>query len=236
MASHISSQTKDGRALTNEDFPPGDIYYLQTFPTELLIKIYCQLGSFSTVYRLGATCRRLQSVWAENTNIIYKSIAPLEIRCHRHARNLLADQGGSAPDAPVSVWDVQRLTRNVCNVNRTMKVFDDEVACHVSKHSISPDPVTWGRRTRPQHLTDTERRRFIRAYYQMWGVLILELEKQNDRMDSISLKDLAVMVDLTEPWSWIRPNVKIGDESILERDPEERNSLHERLHLVLMEV
>lgn len=53
-------------------------------------------------------------------------------RYHRHARNLLADQEGSAPDSSVSVWDVHRLTRNLCVKHQALNRFNAHVA-HINR-------------------------------------------------------------------------------------------------------
>ncbi|PLB46616.1 hypothetical protein P170DRAFT_427922 [Aspergillus steynii IBT 23096] len=217
------SQGVDGVGLTNEE-PASDYQSLQSLPTEILIDIYCKLESLFAVYQLAATCARLQSIWLENTNAIYNSIGPVEIKCHRHARNLLTDQGGPSPNSLVSVSDVRRLTRNMRIVHGAIDFYDKIITSRIGGNRYFG---YYGSDPRPAQLTYTERRRFIRAYYQILGSIMLEPERQNDRLHSIPLKDLMIMEDIT--WLWYTEGCRTGGGALAGLSGEQKQDLVYRI-------
>jgi hypothetical protein len=102
---------------------------LTTIPPELVVRVFCILPLFSDVFALAATCHRLESVWAENVNSIYKKVAPKSIQCEHHARVLLADLGGPALGCPISSpRDVVCMLRNSRVVEKNIRQFEKQIA------------------------------------------------------------------------------------------------------------
>ncbi|THC93150.1 hypothetical protein EYZ11_007359 [Aspergillus tanneri] len=163
---------------------------LDCIPTEVIVSIFTALPSFSDVAWFAATGRRYHRVWNNYAYLIYQQIAPRTIPCRRHARVLLADQGG--PHASVtnlSFPHVLQLIRNAAILDRSAKDFNKHHRQRV--YELPPFPPN-----RP-HLSPTERPRFIRGLYQLWGLVLQDNpEKRKQRIHEIKLKDLLVVRDL----------------------------------------
>ena len=89
-------------------------------PVELATKIYCLLPSFSDVFALAATCRRLRRIWVVNFIPIYNEIKPRATSFERHMREFHTDQGGSSTDLSTLAFDdVLDMVRSSYVVART---------------------------------------------------------------------------------------------------------------------
>lgn len=64
-------------------------------------------------------------------------------------------------------------------------------------------PLGARKRYHPPNLTRTERPRFIRAYYQLWGMMKLDPAKWLSRLESITLKRLYELHEMTHLWQSI---------------------------------
>ena len=105
---------------------------------ELITNVICQLPSLFDALVFSATCRRHRQIYCENVTHIYTHIAPKTITCRRDARNLLADQGGAAPDSRVlSMHDVSQLLRNSRRVEKAIDQFNRDIVCRVRNSKTS---------------------------------------------------------------------------------------------------
>lgn len=64
-------------------------------------------------------------------------------------------------------------------------------------------PLGDRRRWHPPTLTRTERPRFIRSYYQLWGMMKLGPAQWQSRLDSMTLKRLFELHEMTKLWQSI---------------------------------
>ncbi|KAH8424664.1 uncharacterized protein LDX57_002408 [Aspergillus melleus] len=164
---------------------------LARLPSELIVSIFGALPSFSDVAWFAATSRRHRQVWVDNAYTIYQQVAPRTIPCSKHARVLLADQGGPpVSDTHLSFQEVLQLIRNAAALEQSVAEFEKN---HISRVvEYSPFKL----KTRLPHLTRTERVRYIRGVYQLWGLALLGPEPRQQRVQSMKLKDLLIVRDL----------------------------------------
>ena len=103
---------------------------MHTLPTEIITQIFGELPVRDTLH-LAATCRRLRQVLDEHTPTIYKRLRR-QIKCERHARVVLADQGGVPfNSSSVTIQDLVRLQRNSCIVEKAIIAFDRDVTAYI---------------------------------------------------------------------------------------------------------
>ncbi|PYI02675.1 hypothetical protein BO78DRAFT_453397 [Aspergillus sclerotiicarbonarius CBS 121057] len=187
---------------------------MHTIPTEIIIKIFGNLP-LSDALHLATTCRRLRQVLDENTATIYKHLRR-HILCERHARVLLADQGGLSSDSSsVTIRDLLQLRRNSRIVEKAIEVFDRDITPHIRIPLTSIDDEFYGGKPRPLYLTPTERHRFTRSYYQVWSLLLLDRLSRQQRYRSLLLKHLYLiyeMGDLDQPIGDDEPGSLFADE------------------------
>ena len=100
-------------------------------PPEVLVKILCQLHSFSDVFALSAACCRLRHLWLTIVNPVYKQVAPRSIPCERAARRFLTDQDKPGLESPVSAKDVVRMVRNAGVIEKAILQFEREIVSRV---------------------------------------------------------------------------------------------------------
>ena len=105
--------------------------YLTLMPPELVIKIFCQLSSFSDAFALSTTSHRFQHIWLSNVDIIYCHVAPRSIACESEARDFLAVQDGPALNSPMSAKDVLRIIQNARVVDKAIRQFEREIVSRV---------------------------------------------------------------------------------------------------------
>ena len=108
---------------------------LISLPPEVTTKIYEYSASFSDVFALAATGRRLNHVWRTSVNHIYHSVAARSISCARDARRFLVEQRqyGSKPEEshPMDVGSVHQMVRNANIVEKAVLQFELEIVCRV---------------------------------------------------------------------------------------------------------
>ncbi|TVY32683.1 hypothetical protein LSUB1_G007619 [Lachnellula subtilissima] len=191
---------------------------LSSLPIELTIRFFCLLPSFSDVFALAQTSRRFSRIWTENVTTIYNEVSPRGLSCEHYARIFLSDQGGPTPEKQLSAQDVFCMVRNSRRVERAILQFELEIVpkvkCGVYDAPESYGPPVPGRNRHPPHLTRGERARFIRIYYQLWGLMKLETPNVQARLDSIRLKDLFLLYEMS------RLNQSIGLEEVLPSFPD----------------
>ncbi|KAF2201340.1 hypothetical protein GQ43DRAFT_480790 [Delitschia confertaspora ATCC 74209] len=159
---------------------------LTSLPTEVLIKIFGFLPSFSEAFAFAASCRRLRCVWIGNTNQIYRGISPRSIPCERLARRFYAVQGGPTVGSPLSAQDVYKMVRNTNIVDKAMKMFEREIVSRV-RNADGPK--------HPPHLSKPERQRFFRSYYHLWTHMRLDPTQWPSHLASLTLKQLYLLYE-----------------------------------------
>lgn len=116
--------------------------YVELMPNEVILEIFGCLSSFSHVFALAATSRRLRDVWAENVAQVYGPVALRSIACENYARRFRADQRGSAVNgSALSVRDVQCIARNSQIVDKAILQFERQIVCKVK--GAFPVQSTW---------------------------------------------------------------------------------------------
>lgn len=178
---------------------PGDgmVTSLLSLPAELVVSIYCFQASFPDVFALSLTCHKFQYIWLRNVPTISDHLVSMTIPCARHARVFLADQGGPSPESSLtSAADVVRMVRNARIVDEAILQFDTQVVPGARspllprRFRVPADPA-YDTDQHPPHLTRTERRRFTRSYYELWGLMkVNELAVRQSRLGSMTLKQL----------------------------------------------
>ena len=184
---------------------------LSPFPVELLTIVFCHLSSFQDVFNLAFTCYRAQDVWLNNVATIYKHIARVSITCEDHARIFLADQGGPAPESEItSGRDVFQMMKNQNVINKVILEFERQIVSNVkARGHRTEDYYGLGVLRHPPYLTCTERPRFIRSYYQLWGLLTIDIpDERQARLQSMSLKQLLYLCEI----SWLPDGMGPGEK------------------------
>ncbi|KAJ5999276.1 hypothetical protein N7451_007086 [Penicillium sp. IBT 35674x] len=181
---------------------------LLTLPTELLVVVFGCSSSFNDVANLAASCKRLNTIWKEHSSYICNHVASATIPCYEDLRALLANQGYLAIDEQVlKVSDVARLIKTSKNANDLVTSFHDRVRKH-----LYCDPQV------SMVLSPSEEIRFIRAHYQIWGLMLLEDAKQKECIASMDLEQTCLLSDflcIFDPWSIQDPAI----EQAVDRDP-----------------
>lgn len=167
---------------------------LLALPTELLVVVFSYSSSFSNVANLAASCKRLNRIWKEHTSYICNHVATATIPCYEDLRSLLADQRYLAMDAQVlKVSDVARLVATSKNADELVTSYHDRVR----KHQHWDPQVS-------RVLSPAEEIRFIRAHYQLWGLMLLNDTKQQERIKSMHLEQTCLLSDflcIFDPWA-----------------------------------
>ncbi|KAL8792514.1 MAG: hypothetical protein Q9195_004884 [Heterodermia aff. obscurata] len=187
---------------------------ISPLPAELLTLVYCHLPSFYDVFSLASTCHRLRQVWLNHVSTIYKHVARAAITCEKHARILLANQGGPSPESEITmVSDVARMMQNMQAVDKAILQFESKIVRKIvrTRGHRTEGHYGPGARRHPPYLTRTERPRFIRSYYRLWALLIIDdpVECQS-RLQSMSLKQLLYLCAI----SWLPEGMGPGEETI----------------------
>lgn len=174
---------------------------LLSLPTELITRIYCSLPSLVDVLTLSSSCHRLRDIWLINASPIYHVVAPKNIPCERHARRLLADQKGAVDaDFIFSAEDILRIIKNSYIVEEAVFQYEIQINHKVKGRDHRPENYDEnGRRKRHIRMTSTERPRFIRSYYQLWGLMKLRSPAEcHSRLKSMSMKQLYRLHETSE--------------------------------------
>ncbi|KAJ5639935.1 uncharacterized protein N7484_007797 [Penicillium longicatenatum] len=191
---------------------------LLTFPAELLVVVFGCSSSFKDVANLAASCKRLNRIWKEHTSYICNLVASTTTPCYEDLRALLAKQGYLALDAQVlEISDVARIIQTSQNVNDLATSFLDRVKKH--RHW---DPQV------PKVLSPLEEIRFIRAHYQIWGLMRLGVPEQKECIGSMDLEQSCLLSDflcIFDPWGIKDPVL----EQIMDRDPAAHHWLQQKI-------
>ena len=132
----------------------------------------------------------MQDIWLNSVGTIYQHLARRSIPCERHARQVLALQGGPSPESRItSVKEVVQLLKNRNVVERAIHMFKHQIRMNYNLRE--EDPREYGPIVRPPYLTRIERSRFIRSYYQLWALMkIGEPAEWLARLESMTIKQL----------------------------------------------
>ncbi|KAJ6115183.1 hypothetical protein N7486_000961 [Penicillium sp. IBT 16267x] len=191
---------------------------LLTLPTELLVVVFGFSSSFDNVANLAASCGRLNKIWKEHTSYICKHVAPASFACYEDLRALLANQGHLAMDADVlEVADVALLMKTSRNANVLVTSFHD----HVGKHLYWDPQVS-------RVLSPPEIIRFIRGHYQIWGLMLLDDDKQQECIANMDLEQTCLLSDFLcvfDPWTIDDPVI----EQVLDHAPSAHRSLQQKI-------
>lgn len=173
--------------------------YLTTFPKELLTGIYYFLPSFSEVLALSSTCHWLRDCWLTDVTLIYHHIAPRTIPCERHARNFLVDPHGTYKNpSMISADDVLRLIRNSRIVEKAISQFETQIVSRVKRDAPETEEYYGAGVHHPPYLTRTERPRFIRSYYELWGLMRLRTAAEwQAKLEPMTLKQLFHLYEMS---------------------------------------
>ncbi|KAF2234699.1 hypothetical protein EV356DRAFT_514839 [Viridothelium virens] len=167
-------------------------------PPELVTRIFQALPCFLDVFNFASTARRFRIIWCENAPSIYERVVRRSIPCHRHARRLLADQGGPPVDsATLSMPEILKLAHNAALVDKAISRFERDVVRYV--RFPYPAEQFYGPTSNhhPPTLTQTERPRFIRSYYQLWSLKKLCAAEQESRLKAMILKRLYQLFEMS---------------------------------------
>lgn len=193
---------------------------LLTFPTELLVEVFACSCSFNDVAILAATCDRLNKIWKEHTSYICNRVASATIPCYEDLRALLANQGHLAIDAQaLEISDVARLMKTSMKINDMVSSFHKRM-----RKNVHCDPQV------SRVLSPPEEIRFIRAHYQMWGLMLLDDSKQQECIASMDLEQTCLLSDflcIFDPWRIEDPVI----EQIVDSDPAAHTWLQQRIRL-----
>ncbi|KAL2816555.1 hypothetical protein BJX63DRAFT_430248 [Aspergillus granulosus] len=159
---------------------------LLALPAELLVTILQSCLSFKDAANIARTCKQLNEVWKQHHTPIYNRIALTTTPCYPELRQLLDDVGELPADAQVL------SPKNIARILEISKVGDNLVADYEAMVETQPyhDPQV------SRTLSPTEKPRFIRAQYQILGLLKLQAAGGHlTRIKSLDLKTLFLLSD-----------------------------------------
>ena len=179
---------------------------LLLLPTELITKIYYSLPSLIEAFALSSSCQRLRDIWLTNISPIYRRIGPRSIPCERYARRLLADQKGLVNEALIlSAEEVLRIVKNSYVIEKAVYQYESKINHKVKGRGRTLENYDSKTERRKNHIymTCTERSRFIRTYYQLWGLMKLSgPAKCHSRLESMTMKQLYRLHETCDiPWN-----------------------------------
>ncbi|KAL8784278.1 MAG: hypothetical protein Q9195_009114 [Heterodermia aff. obscurata] len=188
----------------NSSAPASNSHHasLLSLPKELLISIFCHLPSLNEAFVLSSACQVLQGIWLNSVTTIYKHLARRSIPCERHARQLLALQGGPSSDSRItSAKEVSRMMKNRDVVERAIRTFKPQIDVIFSSRNPRAEVLSdLGPFQHPPYLTTTERSRFTRSYYQLWGLAKIEDPAElNTRFESMTVQHLLHLLGIASP-------------------------------------
>ena len=128
---------------------------LSSLPSELLVSVFCHLPSFKEAFVLSSTCHQMQDIWLNNVATIYEHLRRLNIPCERHARKVLALQGGPPAESRItSARDVIQMMRNRNEVERATRTFECQIHYRiVFRNSHARERCDLAPLQHPPHLT-----------------------------------------------------------------------------------
>ncbi|KAL4794331.1 hypothetical protein BDV19DRAFT_197080 [Aspergillus venezuelensis] len=159
---------------------------LAALPTELVIQIFQSAPSFQDAAKLATTCKFFHEIYLQHFTPIYEALAPICIIEHQVLRECLVDLGHiSAQTTTITPGYAACITEG-------SRMGDTSVADYHTRMAAQPyhDPqisVT---------LSPTEKRRYLRAMYQIAGLLCVDdKEKERRAKEVFTLKDLFLVSD-----------------------------------------
>ncbi|CZR66584.1 uncharacterized protein PAC_16485 [Phialocephala subalpina] len=136
----------------------------------------------------------------------YRHVSPRSIDCEPFARRFRADQRPCHTPVEISTLslvDVVCMVRNAFVVEKAISLFERQIVRRV-KLGSNNSPLTYlqykcatGHNRRPPYLTHTERPRFIRIHYQLWGMMKLDPGEWQARLEKMRLKDLYFLFEMS---------------------------------------
>ncbi|KAF2795960.1 hypothetical protein K505DRAFT_373551 [Melanomma pulvis-pyrius CBS 109.77] len=163
----------------------------KALPSELGLEIFCALDSLSDILSLSATSHWLRGIWIEHTDLIYRQVAPRSIRGEKHARALQFAISGNTKITPNGALSIKHRANFVGSI---MNQFNDQVAKNRRANNFGsfypPDGIC------PRKLTKTERRRFIRTYYQLWNLIQIDEQQWQPTAASLSMKQVYLLREM----------------------------------------
>ncbi|EPS26176.1 hypothetical protein PDE_01112 [Penicillium oxalicum 114-2] len=166
--------------------PATDGLSLLSLPAELLVEVFCSLPSLKDVANLGASCKVVNQLQSRHFSYIVDHVSLQSIPCYEDLRALVADQGHLAADQPVTNMSlVGCLFRTSQNIEKAIDNYHAQMARYPHL-----DPQV------PQVLSLTEKTRFIKAHYQIWGLMLLVEQEKEERIKSMGLEQACLLSDL----------------------------------------
>ncbi|KAF2670775.1 hypothetical protein BT63DRAFT_423070 [Microthyrium microscopicum] len=180
--------------MANQASKPG----FQSIPAELLTQIFGELSTFNDVANLAATCRKFRETWNSNSTPIYLQVGPRAIPCEEYGRQFLADLTITPlKDLTMSKDATIKILKNAKVVRDAIGEFESNIVPHVQCGRDTSETYSPPNQHPPQ-LTNDERCRFTRAYYQMWSFLVLTPSSLQDRMQVTSLQQLYYLLEMAD--------------------------------------
>ncbi|KAL4916414.1 hypothetical protein BDW62DRAFT_211981 [Aspergillus aurantiobrunneus] len=158
---------------------------LLALPPELLVEIFQSAPSLEAAAKLAAASKQLYGIWRQYLTPIYNTIAPNSVLAHSALRGMLADLGHiPLGTQPVTLDHIGRVVK-------ASKIGDG----FVKAHNTSVEWDSYHDPQIPEELSAAETRRFVRAHYQILGLLCLDKTKQEQRIKELDLKTLFLLSD-----------------------------------------
>lgn len=173
------SKTKIAKAT-----PPGESRLL-ALPVELKIQIFRSCPSFTSASRLARTSKHLYGVWNKHINAIYSGIAPVAIKEHSALCDMLKDFERIPSDSRQT--EREHLI-SVVEASSIGREFVDTYHVNMPAQPYRDPQVS-------QVLSPSEERRFVRAHYQILGLLCIDKAAQKKRIEQFNLKTLFLLSD-----------------------------------------
>jgi hypothetical protein len=106
-------------------------------PTEILVLIFTYLPKLSDAVCFAATSRYIRLIFNEYANSIYDPLASRTFSFHKHARQLLVDEGGPKFGEKMTLPNIAIMFRNWKIVEAAMAEFELQMSKDVtSKWSL----------------------------------------------------------------------------------------------------
>ncbi|KAL4949539.1 hypothetical protein BDW69DRAFT_197991 [Aspergillus filifer] len=159
---------------------------LTALPTELIIQIFQSAPSFEDAANLATTCKLFREIYLQHFTPIYESLAPKCIIEHQALRDCLIDLGH------ISDKTTTITPGYAACITEGSRMGDALVAAYHNRMVAQPyhDPQV------SQTLSPTETRRYLRAMYQLAGLICVDAKEQQRRTkDAFTLKDLFLLSD-----------------------------------------
>ncbi|KAL4924803.1 uncharacterized protein BDV17DRAFT_203201 [Aspergillus undulatus] len=157
---------------------------LAELPTELLLQVFQSAESFKAASNLALTSRQFYGIWRQHLTPIYEAIAPTCIIEHSALREFLVDLGQITPSTTINLEYIACVVKGSKIGDKLVK----EYHANTEEHPYHDPQV-------PKTLSLTETRRFVRAMYQILGLLSIDKDNLDERIQKLSLKNLFLLSD-----------------------------------------